>query len=254
MTNVASIVITATGEDNTVFQTTFTAPVSPQTFIGDCDSNYTELAIQVPIPAGISNLPPFVYFDIDNRFTSAQRQRIKDAISGTMLAWAIHMDQRLNPDSSALTLTECSNFYATRNLQPVWYQGPPISNGLEATNLAMDQFTQLIQDNGFRRTSPAKINYHIPSPITSSTIRGETASRQTRVPLSFVINPKQLDRVDLSSGTLTGLMFHAWLHRAGWKHPKNTSYFIFECPYCVMRGNQAKSSAIPDAEVSRLFD
>lgn len=37
ITDVASIVITATGEDNTVFQTAFTAPISPQTFIGDCD-------------------------------------------------------------------------------------------------------------------------------------------------------------------------------------------------------------------------
>ncbi|MET3407980.1 hypothetical protein ABIC59_005452 [Priestia aryabhattai] len=37
ITDIASIVITATGEDNTVFQTAFTAPISPQTFIGDCD-------------------------------------------------------------------------------------------------------------------------------------------------------------------------------------------------------------------------
>ncbi|MFS0906677.1 hypothetical protein AB3N02_27025 [Priestia aryabhattai] len=215
---------------------------------------YTELAVPVPIPNGVPKLPSFVYFDIDNRFTAKQRQRIKDAISWTMLVWAIHMNQRRNPDPSAFTLTECSDFYATRNLQPVWYKGPPISNGLEATNLAMDQFTQLIRDNGFRRASPAKIKYHIPFPITSSTIRGETASRQTRVPLSFVINPTQLDRVDIGNITLSGSMFHAWLHRAGWTHPKTTSYFIFECPYCFMRGNQRKSPAIFDAAVSRLFD
>jgi len=37
ITDIATIVITATGEDGTVFHTTFTAPISPQTFIGDCD-------------------------------------------------------------------------------------------------------------------------------------------------------------------------------------------------------------------------
>lgn len=36
VTDIATVVITATGEDGTVFQTTFTAAVSPQTFIGDC--------------------------------------------------------------------------------------------------------------------------------------------------------------------------------------------------------------------------
>ncbi|MFC4023634.1 hypothetical protein ACFOUV_07335 [Oceanobacillus longus] len=36
LTDIATVVITATGEDGTVFETTFTAAVSPQTFIGDC--------------------------------------------------------------------------------------------------------------------------------------------------------------------------------------------------------------------------
>lgn len=34
---IATVVITATGEDGTIITTTFTAPVSAQTFIGDCD-------------------------------------------------------------------------------------------------------------------------------------------------------------------------------------------------------------------------
>ncbi|MFF5810301.1 hypothetical protein ACFY5J_02280 [Peribacillus butanolivorans] len=41
---------------------------------------YTEMQIPVPQPDGITNLPPFVYFDVDNRFTVVQRQRIRDAI------------------------------------------------------------------------------------------------------------------------------------------------------------------------------
>ncbi|QJX74721.1 hypothetical protein FDZ14_00320 (plasmid) [Priestia megaterium] len=255
MTNVASIVITATGEDNTVFQTTFTAPVSPQTFIGDCNSDYTELAVPVPIPDGVSNLPPFVYFDVNNQFTAAQRQRIKDAISGSMLAWATHMDQKWNrgTNNGISRLASCANTYATQNFQPVWYHGPLITNGLEATNLAMDQFTQLIRDNGFRLAPPAKIDYQIPSPVTSSTIRGETGFNQNRVPLSFIINPTQLDPGNINSITLTGSMFHAWLHRAGFQDPKTTSYFISEAPMCVMRGNQPKSN-IPDPVLYQFFD
>ncbi|MDG0032913.1 hypothetical protein MMB68_25585 [Priestia sp. Y58] len=38
ITDEATIVIMATGEYSTVFQTTFTAPISPQTFIGGCDT------------------------------------------------------------------------------------------------------------------------------------------------------------------------------------------------------------------------
>ncbi|WP_318618933.1 hypothetical protein [Priestia megaterium] len=173
-----------------------------------------------------------------------------------MLPWAIHMDQKWNggTNNGISRLASCANTYATQNFQPVWYQGPPITNGLEATNLAMDQFTQLIRDNGFRLASPAKIDYQIPSPVTSSTIRGETSFSQTRVPLSFVINPTQLDRIDISPITLSGSMFHAWLHRSGFQDPKTTSYFISEAPMCVMRGYQAKVSAASDASFYQFFD
>lgn len=36
-TDIATIIIMTVGEDGTVFQTVFDAPISPQTFIGDCD-------------------------------------------------------------------------------------------------------------------------------------------------------------------------------------------------------------------------
>ncbi|WP_318618937.1 hypothetical protein [Priestia megaterium] len=166
------------------------------------------------------------------------------------------MNQKWNggANNGISQLAACTNTYATRNLQPVWYQGSLITNGLEATNLAMDQFTQLIRDNGFRRALPAKIDYSIPSPVTSSTIRGETSFSQARVPLSFVINPTQLDRVEINGLTLSGSMFHAWLHRAGFKDPKTTSYFISEAPMCVMRGNQGKGPALPDSALYQFFD
>jgi hypothetical protein len=217
---------------------------------------YTELAVPVPIPNGVQKLPSFVYFDIDNRFTANQRQRISDAISGTMFAWATHMLQKWNggANNGVSQLAACSNTYATRNLQPVWYKGPSISNGLEATNLAMNQFTRMIRDNGFRQIPKAKIDYRIPSPITSSTIRGKTASRQASVPLSFIINPIQLDRVEINNVVLSGSMFHAWLHRAGFQDPKTTSYFISEAPMCLLRGYQSKVPGARDSVFYQFFD
>ncbi|MFF2291293.1 hypothetical protein [Peribacillus butanolivorans] len=208
------------------------------------------------LPEGITNLPPFVYFDVDNRFTTAQRQRIKDAISGVLLVWFDHQDQKWNggTNDGVSQLAACADTYATNNLQPVWYQGPPITNGQAATNVAMDQFTQLIRDNGFRISPPAKIDYCIPTPIDSSTIRGETAFTQTGVPLSFVINPIQLDRIDINGLVLTGSMFHAWLHRADYTDPKTTSYFISEAPMCLMRGNQPKVPSVPDSSFFQFFD
>ncbi|USL45888.1 hypothetical protein [Priestia megaterium] len=217
---------------------------------------YIEIAIPVPQPEGVTNLPANIYFQIDTRFTAAQQQQIRSAISGLLFHWFTHLTEKWNGGTNNGTsqLAACTNTYATHNLQPVWYQGPPISNGLEATNLAMDQFTQLIRDNGFRLSSPARIDYQIPSPVTSSTIRGETAFRQTRVPLSFIINPIQLDRVDINDIQLVGSMFHAWLHRAGFFDPKTSSYFIAEAPMCLMRGFQPKTPVPPDSFYIQFFD
>lgn len=219
---------------------------------------YTEMQIPVPVPDGITNLPPFIYFDVDNRFTAAQRDRIKFSIQGVLINWAEHLIQKWNggANNGISELATCANTYSTNNLQPVWYQGPPISNGQVATNVAMDQFTQLIRDNGFRLSPPAKIDYCIPIPIDSSTIRGETAFTQKRVPLSFVINPIQLDRGDVNTITLIGSMFHAWLHRAGYRHPEGeyTSYFIGEAPMCIMRGFQSKQPQVPDRVYFQFFD
>lgn len=47
---------------------------------------------------------------------------------------------------------------------------------------------------------------------------------------------------------------HVWLHRAGFTDPKTTSYFISECPMCVMRGYQPKIPALPDNLFYQYFD
>lgn len=214
-------------------------------------ATYTRIQIPVlPTPGQ----PPFVYFDVDIRFTEPQIQKIGQVISRTLAGWRQHLEEKWNggANNGVSQLATCTNMYATQNLQPVWYQGPPIQNGIEAVNLAMDAWTQRIIENGFHQVPVAKIHYRIPPAGEVSTIRSNTALRQFHVPLTTTINPQQLD--DLGIGTLTGSLFHAWLHRVGFHHPKLTSYFIAEAPMCVMRGFQDKTPGVPDSSFIRFFD
>mgnify|MGYP007039565657 CR=1 FL=1 len=55
--------------------------------------------------------------------------------------------------------------YATRNLQPVWYQGPPIPNGQQALNVAMNVLPQRFIKNGFGRLV-SEIDYQILVPLS----------------------------------------------------------------------------------------
>lgn len=145
-------------------------------------------------------------------------------------------------------LATCTNLYATINLRPTWYLELPIPNGLAATNIAMDQFTQLIRVNGFCLAPQAKIFSNISFPTNSSTIFSLTTLAQSQVPLSFIVNPAQLNSSSLNIKFLTGSIFHAWFHRAGFYHPKKSSQFIVECSMCIIRGFQIKKTTItPDS-------
>lgn len=228
-----------------VLQTNFVIPLYPTTF--------RELAIPVPTPPGVNDLPSFIYFDLDNRFNLAQEQDIKDSISLVLFNWSFHLTQKWNggANNGVSQLAACSNTYATRNLRPTWYFGTPILNGLMATNVAMDQFTQLIRDNGFERSPRAKI---FATPLTNDAIVfALTAFTQNRVPLSFIVDPSLVNNPDVGIGANTGSMFHAWLHHAGFYDPNTTSYFITECSMCVMRGYLPKNPAIPDSAFYRWF-
>ncbi|UYV55656.1 hypothetical protein [Priestia megaterium] len=113
----------------------------------------------------------------------------------------------------------CAQMIAFNRLKPVW-QSSPVPNGLTALNEAMDLFTKRFIENGFGGIV-GKIDYRIPTPTTSSTIRGKTAFRRNNVPLSITVNPIQIDRVDLTNGALEGSLAHYWLHRVGYTHPPN---------------------------------
>ncbi|MCF6796737.1 hypothetical protein L1M59_11450 [Bacillus sp. ET1] len=164
--------------------------------------------------------------------------------------WYDHFNEKWDGGTNAGTsqLALCTNPYATKKLKPVWAKSS-VSNGIVATNLAMNQFTQLIRDNGFKKSPPATID-----PRSSTTVYAPTAPTKRRVPLSLQINPKQLDNPALTSLKLTGSVLHSWLHRAGWTDPKITSYFISECPMCVMRGLKPKNSRVRDSDFYKFFD
>ncbi|MFP7486386.1 hypothetical protein SFC65_19670 [Priestia filamentosa] len=228
-----------------VLRTNFIIPLYPTTF--------REIAIPVPQPPGVTGLPPFIYFDIDNRFNAVQEQDIKDAISLVLFNWSHHLTQKWNGglNNGVSDLAACTNTYATQNFRPTWYVGTPITNGRRAVEVAMEQFTEIIKDNGFRRSPRARI-FATP-PAGDAIVLGLTAFYQNRVPLSFMVNPAQLDDSDLGIGFITGSMFHSWLHRAGFTDPNTTSYFATECAMCVMRGYLPKIPGVPDSAFYRYF-
>ncbi|MDI3090072.1 hypothetical protein QJ133_02635 [Priestia megaterium] len=164
--------------------------------------------------------------------------------------WYVHHNQKWNggTNTGISDLAACTNPYATKNFKPVWAKSS-VPNAIAATNLAMNQLTQLIRDNGFKKSPPATIN-----PRSSTTIYAPTASTRRRVPLSVQINPKQLDSSAFTDLKVTGSILHAWLHRAGWTDPKTTSYFISECPMCVMRNLKPKNPDVSDSGYYKFFD
>ncbi len=224
-----------------VLKTNLVAPQYPAAF--------REIAIPVPTPPGVTNLPSFIYFDLDNQFTLTQEQGIKDAISLVLFNWFHHLRQKWNggANNGISNLAACNNVYAIRNLQPAWYTGPRIPNGLVATNIAMDQFTRLIRDNGLRLAPKAKI--FAGSLDNDSLTLALTALNRTKVPLSFIVDLSKVGNIGIDAGSI----MHAWLHRAGFYNPNTTSYFITECSMCIMRDYEFKNLFLPDSAFYKFF-
>lgn len=212
---------------------------------------YHEIQIPVPQPPGVTGLPESIHFDISNQFSSAQEQQIKDAISLVLFNWSHHLTQKWNGglNNGVSDLAACTNTYATKNLKPIWYQGIAITNGRKALEVAMDQFTNIIKENG-NRILKAKIDY-INLSFYDPIVLTVTSFTQQFVPLNLVVNAAKLDSPGI--GFNAGSMFHAWLHRAGFLDPNATSYFITEASMCVMRGYQPKQVSIPDSVFYRYF-
>ncbi|WP_028609694.1 hypothetical protein [Paenibacillus harenae] len=145
----------------------------------------------------------------------------------------------------------CANKYARFNLAPVWFE-EKIGNGAAAVDIMMNGFTTMFAANGFNRSAKAFIKYEIPKAGQNFTVKATNGSNPETDSLTVTINPKSLDRTDLSNTALTGALWHAWMHRLGYRHPAGlyTSYFIGEFPMCLMRGFRDKVAGEKD---SRLF-
>jgi hypothetical protein len=80
----------------------------PPSFI----AGYSEIAIPVPTPPGVTGLPPRIYFDVSNLFTAVQKQKISDSISGVLFNWALHMTQKWNggANNGLSQIASCSTY------------------------------------------------------------------------------------------------------------------------------------------------
>lgn len=199
-------------------------------------------------------------FYVDTRFTTEQVVRIRQMISLVLSNWYTHFEQ-LNNGATRSSYQRSLNQYARFNLAPVWFE-EKIANGAAAAGISMDGMTTAVAANGFGRAAKAYIMYQ-KSPLPSnvgknpgtSTIKGVNASNPELNSLTVTINPNALSLTSVTTLFLAGSLFHAWLHRIGYRHPagKYTTYFAGEAAMSFMRGNQDKTSA-PSSTYTRWLD
>lgn len=213
---------------------------------------YDRIEISLPTPSGVAPLPSSIYFNVDKRFTDAQILRIKQIIVTLIGYWRQHYEQKAA--SSISQWAESSQKYALNNLTPLWYRGSLVTNGLEATNFAMDILTQRFIENGTGKARVAKIKYRIPKQGRKLNIQSKIAIRKNRVALNMAINPQILDNISTQITLLDGAMIYAWYHRMGYFHLKNTysSSFITENSMCLMREFRDKTQS--DDSLIKYFD
>ncbi len=217
--------------------------------------SYNQIEISLPALPGGPSLPPFIYFDLDTRFTSAQTIRIRNLIVGVINTWLQHFQQKETcPYLSRFS--SCAQKYALHGLTPLWSDGPPVTSGIEAANLAMNALTQRFIENGADQANASRINCRPPERGEHYSIRAETSEWEYGVSLSVTINPQVLDNPVVANLSLIGSMFHAWLHRMGFEHPATiyTTYFIGEAPMCIMRSFQCKNPDVSDTVFTQFFD
>ncbi|UOE58016.1 hypothetical protein [Cytobacillus oceanisediminis] len=220
-------------------------PPKPEPF-----AEYKRIEMTLPQPPGLPPLPPSIFFDMDTRLDEAS---IHEVIASLIFEWGRHYREKEETGKSQWS--ECALKYAFKNLTPVWLDKERkfmVNEGKKALDFLMDTFTSFLIQNGTWNAPIAKIDY-LP-PTSSSTIFSENANKQFHVPLDFSVNPIPLQEEAIR--TLAGSLFHAWMHRMGYRHPKEeyTSYLIGEAPMCLMRGYADKEPSIPDSAFTRFFD
>ena len=213
-------------------------------------AEYKRIDITLPLPPGVPPLPPTVFFDMDTRLDEAS---IREVILRLLAEWVRHYEQKEATGTSEWA--ECALKYANKNLTPVWLdkeRKSMISDGKKALDFAMDTLTSFLIQNGTWAAPVGKIDYL--APTSRSTIFSENANKQFHVPLDFSVNPIPLE--EEAELTMAGSLFHAWMHRMGYRHPKGeyTGYLIGEAPMCLMRGYNDKLPNQADSVFTQFFD
>jgi hypothetical protein len=184
--------------------------------------------------------PPSAKFLFDSRIRyNIPQSRIVRAIESIFDFMQLHyIEQSLFGRSS---FQECCNKYAKFNLSPIWYDDK-LANGSVAAEVAMDGLKELLLANAYDRADPTYFFYEtLPSDFFENmdSVSGnpETSS------LSVIVNPATLEKNDYLDASL----FHAWLHRLGYRHPagKYSFYFSGEAAMCMMRRNENKIPGFP---------
>lgn len=197
--------------------------------------------LQVPVQRSEETdpfiMPENMFFYIDTRFTKKQEQRIRLALMSITFYHRDYYDQLDNKGIS--DFAECANLYSKFNLSPVW-SNDKYANGRAATHLLMDGLGSAISANGFKRTpNKAYIMYPIDPKTATFSIQAKNASDPEVNSLTVTVNPKFIDRNDINDAVVVGSLFHAWMHRLGYRHPasKYHGYFSVETAICVMVAN-----------------
>ncbi len=209
---------------------------------------YKRIEFILPTPPGVPPLPPRIYFDFDTRLSERELRTVIDSL---ITSWLVHYRETAADGTSEWA--RCAQVYAKKNLTPVWLDKERkklITDGEKALEFAMDTLTVFFMQNGTWNAPVAKIDYLDPS--SGSTMISRNGDRQFHVPLDVSVNPESLTTVGILN--LSGSLFHAWLHRMGYRHPedKYTTYLIGEAPMCLMRGFQDKVA--PDSVLTQFFD
>lgn len=224
-------------------------------------NNYTEVIFPLIPPDfnmdwGGLDVPPTISFYINKAFTPSQVSRLKRSISGMRYILSAHFSQKRAAEmfgggNHGSQLAECVRPYATKNFYPIWYKGSRFTNNVQATNFALDRIGQMIRDNGYKNVPPAFID-----PINLRDLKvyySSTVSMSSGVSLSFFADPAELDNSNVTDLARAGALLHTWLHRAGYTGPNGTTFLTTEIAMCVMRGNNGKTTTLPDSTFISLL-
>ncbi|WP_336775416.1 hypothetical protein [Paenibacillus sp. MMO-58] len=210
----------------------------------------TYIKMTIPLQEAIVDeaMPATLTFYVDSRFTAAHVKAIKRMLAGTIFSWVEYFDEL--DGGNTPRFKNCMRKYAKFNLSPVWFE-EKIANGGASLEVMMDGLTTALAANGFGKAAKAYIMYG----TGNFNVKAVNASDPERNSLTVTVNPRFLEKT-LTDGIRAGALWHAWMHRLGYRHPagKYTNYAIGEACMCIMRHHQNKLSTEKDSKYTQYMD